>query len=71
MLLKIETFGFQKNYMRCIKNDVDKILYLKKICKITRDHFLIGHVVFVLIVRNVIENEKFHFTANLCGKGKK
>ena len=35
------------------------------------DYFLIGHVVYVLIVNNVIKNEKFYFASNLCEIRKK
>ena len=56
----------KKNYTRCEKKFPDKIVYLKKIYKFTSEHFLIGTVVFVLIVKNFIKNEKFYFASNLC-----
>ena len=28
--------------------------------------FFVRHIVFVLIVKNVIENEEFHFEPNFC-----
>ena len=43
-----------------------KIVYLKKIYKFTLEHFLIWHVVFVLIVKNFLENKKFYFILNVC-----
>ena len=66
ILLKIETFGLQKNYTTYQENVAGKIVHLKKIHKFTLEHFLIGHVVFVLIVKNVIKNEKFYFASNPC-----
>ena len=57
MYLKIKTFGFHKNYTRYEK----KIVHVKKIYKFTSEHFFIGHVVFVLILKNIIKNEKFDF----------
>ena len=65
MLLKIKTFGFQKYYTRYKKKVADKIVHLKIIYKYTPANFLIGHVSFVSIVKNVIKNEKFHFAPNL------
>ena len=60
-----------KNFTWYEKKCPDKRVHLKKIYKFTSEHFLIGHVVFVLIVKNVIKNEKFHFAPNLCEKRKK
>ena len=54
MLLKIKTFGFQNNYTRYEKNVKDKIVDLEEVYKLNADYFLIGHLVFVLIVKNVI-----------------
>ena len=65
MILKIKTFGFQNNCTRYEKNYADKIVYLKKIYKFTSEHFLIGHELSDLIVKNVIMNERFYFTLNL------
>ena len=44
----------------------NKIFYLKKRNKFTSGHFLVGRIVFVLIVKNVIKTEKFYFEPNLC-----
>ena len=33
-----------------------KIVYIENIYKFTLDHFLIGHVAYVLTVENVIRN---------------
>ena len=52
--------------MRHEKNFGYKIVHLKKICKFTSEHFLIGHVVLVLIVKKVIKNEKLYFALNQC-----
>ena len=43
-----------------------KILHLKEIYKFGFDHFLEKPTVFVLIVKNVIKNEKFNFPDKLC-----
>ena len=66
MPLRIKTFNLQKNYTRCEKNIENKIVHLKKTHKFTSNYFFIGHIVFVLIVKNIIKNEKLHFTPNLC-----
>ena len=71
MLLKIKTFEFQKNDVRYKKKISDEIVHFKKIYKVTSDYFLIRHVVYVLIVKDVIKNKKFHFAPNLCGIRKK
>ena len=34
--------------------------------KFTSDHFLIEHVVFILICKKHHQKEKFHFGSNLC-----
>ena len=52
MLLKIKTFSFKENYPRYKNNVRDKIIHLKKIYS---DHFLIGYIVSVLIVKNAIK----------------
>ena len=65
MLLKIKTFGFHKNYTRRERKFLDEIIHLKKIYKFTSEHFLFGHVLFVLIIKNFIKNEKFYFAPNL------
>ena len=56
MLLKIETFSFQKNYTKYEKKFPNEIVHLKRIYKFISKHFLIGHEVFVLIVESVIKN---------------
>ena len=62
MLLKLKTFGFQlQNTKKILRKN-----HLKKIYKFTSDNFLIEQVLFVLIVRNFIKNEKFQFAPNLC-----
>ena len=43
-----------------------KIVHLKKIYNFDFDHFLIKRAVFVLIVKNVIKNQKFYFPDKLC-----
>ena len=45
--------------------------HLKKMHKFIAEHFLFGYVVFFLIVKNVIKNEKFYFVPNLCELRKK
>ena len=44
----------------------NKIVRFKKIYKFYFDHFLIKCTVFVLIVKNVIKNQKFNFSDKLC-----
>ena len=39
---------------------MDKSVYLKKLFKLTSDHFLFGHVVLVLIVKKLIGNSILH-----------
>ena len=55
-----DTF-FHRSYIFC----------LLMIYKFTLKHFCVGHVVFVLIIKNVIKNEKFDFAPNLCEIRKK
>ena len=43
-----------------------KIVHLKEIYNFGFDHFLIKRTVFVLIVKNVIKNQKFNFPDKLC-----
>ena len=45
-----ENKNYTSKYTRYEKNVEDKIVHLKKIYKFTSEHFLIGLVVFVLIV---------------------
>ena len=65
-LLKIKICGFQPKNARYEKMLRSKIVYLKKICNFNFDHFLIKRTVFVLIVKNVINNQKFNFPDKLC-----
>ena len=45
-----------------------KIVHLKKIYNFYFDHFLIKRTVFVLIVKNVIKNQKLNFSDTLRHK---
>ena len=65
-LLKIKSCGFRANNARYKKMLRRKIVHLKKIYKFDFDHFLIKRTVFVLIVKNVIKNQKFNFPDKLC-----
>ena len=65
-LLKIKSCGFRPNNARYKKMLTNKIVHLKKIYNFDFDHFLIKHTVFVLIVKNVIKNQKFNFPDKLC-----
>ena len=65
-LLKIKSCGFRANNARYEKMLRSKIIHLKKIYNFYFDHFLIKRTVFVLIVKNVIKNQKFNFTDKLC-----
>ena len=71
VFLEIQNLIFLPKYMRYEKHIRDKIVHLKKIHKFISEHFFIGHIVFVLIVKNVIKNKKFHFSPNLCEIRKK
>ena len=42
------------------------IVHLKNIYKFGFDYFLIKRTIFVLIVKNVIKNQKFNFPDKLC-----
>ena len=63
--LKIKSCGFRPNYARYEKMLKSKIVHLKKIYNFYFDHFLIKCTVFVLIVNNVIKNQKFNFPDKL------
>ena len=65
MLLKIKIFVFKNNYTRYDKNFEYKIVHLKKIYKFTWEHFSIGGVVYVWIVKNFFKNKKFYSEPNL------
>ena len=60
-LLKIKSCGFRPNNARYEKRLTSKIVHLKEIYNFDFDHFLIKRTVFVLIVKNVIKNQKFNF----------
>ena len=66
MLLKIKSCGFWPNNARYKKMLRSKIVHLKKIYNFDFDHFLIKRAVFVLIVKNVIKNQKLNFPDKLC-----
>ena len=66
MLLKIKSYGFRSNNARYEKMLRSKIVHLKKIYNFNFDHFLVKRTVFVLIVKNVIKNQKFNFPDKLC-----
>ena len=65
-LLKIKSCGFRPNNGRYEKMLRSKIVHLKKIYNFDFDHFLIKRTVFVLIVKNVIKNQKLNFPDKLC-----
>ena len=65
MWLKIKSYGFRPNTAR-YKKMFSKIVHLKKIYNFDFDHFFIKRTVFVLIVKNVIKNQKFNFPDKLC-----
>ena len=60
-LLNIKSCSFRPNNGRYEKMLKSKIIHLKKIYNFDFDHFLIKRTVFVLIVKNVIKNQKFNF----------
>ena len=70
-LLKIKSCGFRPNNGRYEKMLTCKIVHLKETYKFCFDHFLIKRTVFVLIVKNVIKNQKFNFPDKLCDIRKK
>ena len=65
-LLKIKSCSFRPNNGRYEKMLKSKIVHLKKIYNFDFYHFLIKRTVFVLIVKNVIKNQKFNFPDKLC-----
>ena len=67
---KIKKSLFRPNNARYKKMLRSKIVHLKKIYNFDFDHFLIKRTVFVLIVKNVIKNQKFNFLAKLYGMWK-
>ena len=52
-----------KLYKKMLKSN---IVYLKEIYNFDLDHFLIKRAIFVLIVKNVIKNQKCNFQDKLC-----
>ena len=65
-LLKIKNCGFWTNNARYEKMLRSKLVPLKNIYKFYFDHFFIKRTVFVLIVKNVIKNQKFNFSDKPC-----
>ena len=65
-LLKTKSCGFRPNNARYEKMLKSKIVHLKKIYNFYSDHFLIKRTIFVLIVKNVVKNQKFNFPDKLC-----
>ena len=65
-LLKIKSCGFRRNNGWYEKMLQSKIVHLKKIYNLDFDYFLIKRTVVVLIVKNVIKNQKFHFPDKFC-----
>ena len=70
-LLKIKSCGFRQNNARYEKILRCKIVHLKKIYNFDFDHISIKRTIFVLIVKNVIKNQKFNFPGKLCDIRKK
>ena len=67
----VDRCGIRPNNARYEKMLKNKIVYLKEIYNFDFGHFLIKRTVFVLIVKNVIKNQKFHFSDKLCDIRKK
>ena len=65
-LLKIKSCGFRPNNARYEKMLKSKIVHLKEVYNFDFDYFLIKRTVFVLIVKNIIKNQKFNFPDKLC-----
>ena len=65
-LLKIKNCGFRPNNIRYEKMLRSKIVHLKQIYNFGFDNVLIKCTIFVLIVKNVIKNQKFNFSDKLC-----
>ena len=57
---------FRTNNARYEKMLKSKIVHLEEIYNFYFDHFLIKRTTFVLIVKNVIKNQKFNFPDKLC-----
>ena len=60
---KIEKSTFRANNAKYEKMLRRKIVHLKKVYNFDFDHFLIKRTVFVLIVKNVIKNQKLNFSS--------
>ena len=58
MLLMMKNFVFYGNDASYDKMLVRKVICLKNIYKLSVQHFLVGSIVFVLNIKNVIENSK-------------
>ena len=70
-VIKNQKFNFPDT-LRLTKQMLrSKIVRFKKIYKFCYDHFWIKCTVFVLIVKNVIKNQKFNFPDKLCNIQKK
>ena len=63
---KIQKSILRSNNARYEKMLQSKIINLKETYKFCFDHFLIKRTVFVLIVKNIIKNQKFNFPDKLC-----
>ena len=62
---KIEKSIFRPNNARYEKKLTSKIVHFKEIYNFDFEHFLIKRTVFVLIVKNIIKNQKFNFSLYL------
>ena len=63
---KIKKSIFRPNYARYEKMLTSKVIHHKENYNFDFDHFLIKRTVFVLILKNVIKNQKFNFPDKLC-----
>ena len=64
---KIKKSISRPNYARYEKILKSQIVHIKEIYNFDFDHFLIKRTVFVLIMKNVIKNQKFNFhMSQLC-----
>ena len=70
-MLKIKSCGFRPNNVRYEKMLQSKMVRLKEIYNFDFDHFLIKRTVFVLIVKNVIKNQKIQFSRQTLWSVKK
>ena len=69
-VIKNRKFWFPKKLYEIQKNILNKFVHLKKIYKLTSENFLIGHIVFVLIVKKLtkMENSILHI---ICARYEK